>query len=137
MRGDDFNLNLSAHHNVIWACGTPVGDANANAAAGLLMKGDWNRIYANTIFNVSGGMAGGGGSTLDFLTSQVVRFARNDKEFSYTHVHRLNSAIVRAENTRYDVWLEDETEIATAGRVRARDHHVAHAAAGICPRALS
>ena len=32
MRGDDFNLNLTAHHNVLWNCGMPHDDSNTAGA---------------------------------------------------------------------------------------------------------
>ena len=45
MRGDDFNLNLTAHHNVLWNCGMPLSDANTAAASGFIVKGDSNAFY--------------------------------------------------------------------------------------------
>ena len=37
MRGDDFTKNLSMHHNVIFNCGTPVGDG-AGQSFGVVLK---------------------------------------------------------------------------------------------------
>lgn len=58
VRGDDYNLNLTIHHSVIFNCGTPSADANRFAATGCILKGDYNQFYANTVFNV---LAGGQG----------------------------------------------------------------------------
>ena len=42
VRGDDYNLNLTVHHNVIWNCGD-VRERNFFAATGCILKGDYNR----------------------------------------------------------------------------------------------
>jgi hypothetical protein len=42
IRGDDRTRRLSVHHNVVWKCG----------GAGILVKGDLNRIYNNTVLNI-------------------------------------------------------------------------------------
>ena len=64
MRGDDFTWQLHGHHLVIFNCGlgatcdeysnvsTTGCDKNEVAPAGWLSKGDYNRLYASTIFNV-------------------------------------------------------------------------------------
>ena len=48
MRGDDFTKNLSIHHNVIFNCGMPTSDG-AGQSFGVVLKGDWNKFYANTV----------------------------------------------------------------------------------------
>ena len=48
MRGDDFTRNLSMHHNVIFNCGMPTSDG-AGQSFGVVLKGDWNKFYANTV----------------------------------------------------------------------------------------
>jgi len=45
IRGDDDNIGLHCHHNVIWNCAGP----------GIMFKGDNNSAFANTIFNISRG----------------------------------------------------------------------------------
>lgn len=52
VRGDDYNLNLTVDHSVIWNCGRPE-DRNIQASTGAIIKGDYNRFYANTVFNVT------------------------------------------------------------------------------------
>ena len=49
MRGDDQSRHMTVHHNVLWNCGTPRGDAMA-AGWGVILKGDFHRVYQNTIF---------------------------------------------------------------------------------------
>ena len=58
VRGDDYNLNLTVHHSVIFNCGVPSADANRFAATGCILKGDYNQFYANTVFNVLPGSQG-------------------------------------------------------------------------------
>eukprot|EP01060_Flectonema_neradi_P022524 TRINITY_DN30774_c0_g1_i1.p1 TRINITY_DN30774_c0_g1~~TRINITY_DN30774_c0_g1_i1.p1 ORF type:complete len:673 (+),score=92.48 TRINITY_DN30774_c0_g1_i1:60-2078(+) len=54
IRGDDASLNISAHHNVVFNCGTPYRDPRCGgSASGLVLKGDYHLSYYNTIFNVS------------------------------------------------------------------------------------
>lgn len=62
VRGDDRNLNLTVDHSVVWNCGIPLYDRNDSpallppgkgAATGVILKGDYNRYYANTVFNTS------------------------------------------------------------------------------------
>jgi hypothetical protein len=48
VRGDDFTLNLTMHHNVIWDCGEPLSDGQGQSF-GVVLKGDYNRFYANTV----------------------------------------------------------------------------------------
>jgi hypothetical protein len=43
IRGDDQTRGLTVHHNVVWDCGM----------AGIIVKGDRNRIYNNTVFDIS------------------------------------------------------------------------------------
>jgi hypothetical protein len=61
MRGDDFTWQLHGHHLVIYNCGMGPScdefhgqgcDRNSIAPAGWLSKGDYNQLYASTIFNV-------------------------------------------------------------------------------------
>ena len=77
MRGDDYTWQLHGHHLVIYNCGmgptcrefneiNPSGcDRNAVAPAGWLSKGDYNQLYASTIFNVR---AGGQGDLVASIT---------------------------------------------------------------------
>jgi hypothetical protein len=63
MRGDDYTVGLSGHHNVIWNCamgstcnprgGCDRNDGHGIGGSGWLVKGDNNSVYATTIFNVS------------------------------------------------------------------------------------
>ena len=64
VRGDDFNLNLSLHHLVVWNLGEgrdgfdrndqpSPGEPPKGAATGLILKGDYNRVWACTVFNTS------------------------------------------------------------------------------------
>ena len=52
VRGDDFTTNLSMHHNVIFNCGVPTSDG-AGQSFGVVLKGDWNRFYANTVLRTA------------------------------------------------------------------------------------
>ena len=68
VRADDGSLNTSVHHNVIWHCGASVsvssdGSLEADdllrpvarvSGCGIMMKGDYHQIYANTIFGTIG-----------------------------------------------------------------------------------
>lgn len=78
MRGDDFTWQLHGHHLVIYNCGmgptcreyrefgSAQGcDRNIGAPAGWLSKGDYNQLYACTIFNVR------------ILTVSVIPFSRS------------------------------------------------------------
>ncbi len=42
IRGDDQTRNLTVHHNVVWDCGRD----------GIIVKGDFNKVYNNTVFNI-------------------------------------------------------------------------------------
>ena len=42
IRGDDQTRGLTVHHNVVWQCGRD----------GIIVKGDNNRVYNNTVFNI-------------------------------------------------------------------------------------
>jgi hypothetical protein len=42
IRGDDQTRSLTVHHNVVWDCGRD----------GIIVKGDHNRVYNNTVFNI-------------------------------------------------------------------------------------
>ncbi|MHC4123337.1 MAG: right-handed parallel beta-helix repeat-containing protein, partial [Planctomycetota bacterium] len=42
IRGDDQTRNLTVHHNVVWNCGRD----------GIIIKGDNNRVYNNTVFDI-------------------------------------------------------------------------------------
>eukprot|EP01064_Diplonema_japonicum_P016171 TRINITY_DN24178_c0_g1_i1.p1 TRINITY_DN24178_c0_g1~~TRINITY_DN24178_c0_g1_i1.p1 ORF type:complete len:647 (+),score=176.44 TRINITY_DN24178_c0_g1_i1:30-1943(+) len=54
IRGDDATVNMTMHHNVAWNCGYPLRDTTCgSAAAGLVMKGDYNVVYDITVFNVT------------------------------------------------------------------------------------
>ena len=66
VRGDDFNLNLTMHHLVVYNLGegrngydrndAPVfagGPSIGGAATGAILKGDYNRMWQCTIFNTS------------------------------------------------------------------------------------
>jgi hypothetical protein len=89
MRGDDYTWQLHAHHLVIYNCGmgpscaeyneinTTGCDRNVNAPAGWLSKGDFNQLYATTIFNVR---AGGQGDLV--ATIGPVQGRRCDRPFS-------------------------------------------------------
>ena len=52
VRNDDYGLNLSVHHTVIFSCGSP-RSRNAHAATGCILKGDSNQFFQNTVFNKS------------------------------------------------------------------------------------
>eukprot|EP01060_Flectonema_neradi_P007945 TRINITY_DN15659_c1_g1_i2.p1 TRINITY_DN15659_c1_g1~~TRINITY_DN15659_c1_g1_i2.p1 ORF type:complete len:668 (+),score=92.58 TRINITY_DN15659_c1_g1_i2:78-2081(+) len=54
MRGDDASLNITMHNNIVYNCGTPNRDPLCGqAAAGVILKGDYHLLYDITIFNVS------------------------------------------------------------------------------------
>ena len=55
VRGDDRNLNLTMHHLVVYNLGEGRNgaDRNTGAATGAILKGDYNRFFANTVFNTS------------------------------------------------------------------------------------
>eukprot|EP01043_Picozoa_sp_COSAG02_P027513 COSAG02_NODE_1628_length_11586_cov_3.954644_5_plen_729_part_00 len=62
VRGDDFNLNLTLHHLVVWNLGEgrdgydrndEPSDPPTGAATGVILKGDYNRAWACTVFNTS------------------------------------------------------------------------------------
>eukprot|EP00755_Sulcionema_specki_P007295 Sspe_Gene.37859::Locus_18261_Transcript_1_3_Confidence_0.400_Length_2705::g.37859::m.37859 len=60
VRGDDATVNLTTGHNVIFNCGEPLKDPICGgAAAGLVIKGDYNVAFASTIFNISAPSQGG------------------------------------------------------------------------------
>lgn len=42
IRGDDQTRGLTVHHNVVWNCGRD----------GIIVKGDSNRVFHNTVFNI-------------------------------------------------------------------------------------
>ncbi|MHC4123829.1 MAG: right-handed parallel beta-helix repeat-containing protein, partial [Planctomycetota bacterium] len=42
IRGDDQSRHLTVHHNVVWDCGRD----------GIIVKGDFNRVYNNTVFDI-------------------------------------------------------------------------------------
>ncbi|TWT82363.1 hypothetical protein CA13_38250 [Planctomycetes bacterium CA13] len=42
IRGDDQTRSLTVHHNVVWNCGRD----------GIIVKGDHNRVYNNTVFEI-------------------------------------------------------------------------------------
>jgi hypothetical protein len=42
IRGDDQTRKLTIHHNIVWDCG----------GAGIVIKGDHNRVFNNTIFGI-------------------------------------------------------------------------------------
>ncbi len=42
IRGDDQTRGLTVHHNVVWNCGRD----------GIIVKGDSNQVYHNTVFNI-------------------------------------------------------------------------------------
>ncbi|MBN2309246.1 MAG: right-handed parallel beta-helix repeat-containing protein [Candidatus Hydrogenedentes bacterium] len=42
IRGDDQTRRLTVHHNVVWDCGRD----------GIIVKGDFNRVYNNTVFDI-------------------------------------------------------------------------------------
>ena len=42
IRGDDATRSLTVHHNVVWDCGRD----------GIIVKGDKNRVFNNTVFNI-------------------------------------------------------------------------------------
>ena len=42
IRGDDATQELTVHHNVVWNCG----------GAGIVVKGDSNKVYHNTVLNI-------------------------------------------------------------------------------------
>lgn len=42
IRGDDQTRRLTVHHNVVWDCGRD----------GIIVKGDHNRVYNNTVLNI-------------------------------------------------------------------------------------
>jgi hypothetical protein len=44
IRGDDLTRGLNIHNNVVWNCGH----------AGIVIKGDYNKVYNNTILSIGG-----------------------------------------------------------------------------------
>ncbi|MHC4445453.1 MAG: right-handed parallel beta-helix repeat-containing protein [Planctomycetota bacterium] len=42
IRGDDQTRHLTVHHNVVWDCGRD----------GIIVKGDYNKVYNNTVLNI-------------------------------------------------------------------------------------
>jgi hypothetical protein len=42
IRGDDQTRALTVHHNIVWNCGRD----------GIIVKGDTNRVYNNTVLNI-------------------------------------------------------------------------------------
>jgi len=42
IRGDDQTRSLTVHHNVVWDCGRD----------GIIVKGDLNKVYNNTVFDI-------------------------------------------------------------------------------------
>jgi len=42
IRGDDQTRSLTVHHNVVWNCGRD----------GIIVKGDLNKVYNNTVFDI-------------------------------------------------------------------------------------
>jgi len=49
IRGDDQTRSLTVHHNVVWDCGRD----------GIIVKGDHNRVFNNTVFDIGGEKAEG------------------------------------------------------------------------------
>ena len=52
VRCDDGSRGCNIHHSVVFNCGQPLHNG---APAGILVKGDDNRVWDSTIFNVSSG----------------------------------------------------------------------------------
>ena len=57
IRGDDQTRRLTVHHNVVWDCGRD----------GIIVKGDHNRVYNNTVLDI--GAPGGGGNYISLHTA--------------------------------------------------------------------
>lgn len=57
IRGDDQTRRLTVHHNVVWDCGRD----------GIIVKGDNNRVYNNTVFGI--GSKGSPGNYINLHTS--------------------------------------------------------------------
>lgn len=76
VRGDDRNLNLTIHHNVIFNCGVPpFTDRNdPHASTGVILKGDYNAYWANTVFNSAAAGQGDLCAVTSPLHSGYVRF---------------------------------------------------------------
>ena len=62
VRGDDYNLNMTMHHLVVYNLGEGRDGHDRNdqpsnpptgAATGLILKGDYNRVWACTVFNTT------------------------------------------------------------------------------------
>ena len=49
IRGDDQTRSLTVHHNVVWDCGRD----------GIIVKGDHNRVFNNTVLDIGGEKATG------------------------------------------------------------------------------
>jgi len=49
IRGDDQTRRLTVHHNVVWDCGRD----------GIIVKGDYNRVFNNTVLDIGGEKATG------------------------------------------------------------------------------
>ncbi|OPZ07212.1 MAG: hypothetical protein BWZ10_02869 [candidate division BRC1 bacterium ADurb.BinA364] len=57
IRGDDQTRGLIVHHNVVWDCGRD----------GIIVKGDFNKVYNNTVFGI--GKDGQGGNAINLHTA--------------------------------------------------------------------
>lgn len=58
IRGDDQTRTLTVHHNVVWDCGRD----------GIIVKGDFNKVYNNTVFEI--GTVGAPGNYINMHTAE-------------------------------------------------------------------
>lgn len=54
MRGDDYTLNLTMHHNMIFNCGDPLSDGSGQSF-GVVLKGDYNKFFHNVVLKAKNG----------------------------------------------------------------------------------
>ena len=84
IRGDDRTRGLSIHHNVVWNCG----------GAGILIKGDHNKIHNNTILDIGReGKPIGNSILIDTNTEKNKRDSRNFAKFPPVEEQNIHSKI--------------------------------------------
>lgn len=92
IRGDGFTRGLTIHHNVAWNCGH----------AGIVIKGEDNKVYNNTVFSV-GGKGYKKGIAL-FVPQGKEAFKPTNKKFKRLAQQNQNSIIM---NNAVDSFAKD------------------------------
>ena len=109
IRGDDVTRGLIVHHNVIWDCGK----------CGILVKGDDNAIFNNTLFGISNGSPTRlrGQSKVGWIIPADPEPVKPWKPYHEGHVYldHQNANSLMVNNLVDDIWFR-EIPLATPNR---------------------